>query len=94
MLLFLNFLFIYLFLFFLIKHLKLRKYLHEFRNSEVRKKKGGRDELLKFNKGRIGKILNKDNLDLPIWPSCECCDQMVLMGMEGKVTMGGCKEMW
>ena len=47
----------------------------------------------KFNKRPHWKFLNKDSLELPISLSCECCDQMVLMGKEGKVTMGCYKEL-
>ena len=47
----------------------------------------------KFNKRPHWEILNKDNLELPVWLSCECYNQMVLLGKEGKVTMGSYKEL-
>ena len=48
-----------------------------YNNFEIWKQNMGKGMNFKFNKRLHWKILNRDNLELSIWPSCKCCDQIV-----------------
>ena len=79
-----------LFFFFFNKHYKPNNYLHEFWNLEV---KNGERDILKFNKGCIGKFwIRTISNYLSDW-AVNAAIRWFLMGKEGKVTTGSYKEM-